>query len=92
MPRQKYEPPINFTIQNVQTVQKEKNRDLSLSPSLSAIHSPFKVNESSWTMGYWIDPILRLSLRVVEWFITNNNKILVILLKDKYSKNNQKVT
>lgn len=46
MPRQKYEPPINFTIQNVQTVQKEKNRDLSLSPSLSAIHSPFKVNES----------------------------------------------
>lgn len=81
MPRQKYEPPINFTIQNVQTVQKEKNRDLSLSPSLSAIHSPFKVNESSWIMGYWIDPILRLSLRIAEWFITNNNKILVILLK-----------
>lgn len=81
MPRQKYEPPINFTIQNVQTVQKEKNRDLSLSPSLSAIHSPFKVNESSWIMRYWIDPILRLSLRIVEWFITNNNKILVILLK-----------
>lgn len=34
MPRQKYEPPINFTIQNIQTVQKEKNRDLSLSFSL----------------------------------------------------------
>lgn len=67
----------------------KKSRSLSL--SLSAIHSPFKVNESSWIMGYWIDPILRLSLRVVEWFITNNNKILVILLKDKYSKNNQKV-